>query len=138
MASDRLQCSTGGSASGSHAPPVAANGRTSRSLNGFAAADQTLFEQLVRGKVLLSGLRNKDLRQLLGHTTTPISPALTRLRVHGLLEKIAQTDKCDVTDRGRRVILAGLELKTLVLIPAACGTPGRCSNSFPNRSRLHP
>ena len=98
--------------------PVAENGHTYRGLNFFAAHDQSLFEQLVRGEFLISGLRNKDLRSLTGRTTAQISHALKRLRVHGLLKKIAHTYKYYFTDLGRRVILTGLKLKTLVLIPA--------------------
>lgn len=103
--------------------PVAENGRTYRGLNFFAAADQALFEQLVRGEFLISGLRNKDLRPLLGRTTAQISHALKRLRLHGLLKKIAHTYKYYFTDLGRRVILAGLKLKSLVLIPALAAQP---------------
>lgn len=103
--------------------PVAENGRTYRGVNFFATADQTLFEQLVRGEFLISGLRNHDLRQLTGRTTAQISHALKRLRVHGLLKKIAHTYKYYFTDLGRRVILAGLKLKALVLIPALAERP---------------
>ena len=98
--------------------PVAEKGRTYRGLNFFAATDQTLFEQLVRGEFLISGLRNHDLRQLTGRTTAQVSHALKRLRVHGLLKKIAHTYKYYFTDLGRHVILTGLKLKALVLIPA--------------------
>jgi hypothetical protein len=98
--------------------PVVKKGHTYRGLNFFAAPDQTLCEQLVRGEFLISGVRNKDLRTLSGCTTTQISHALKRLRVHGLLKKIAHTYKSYFTKLGRRVILAGLKLKTLVLIPA--------------------
>jgi len=98
--------------------PVAQHGRTYRGLNFFAASDQRLFEQLVRGEFLISGLRNKDLRALTDRTTAQISHVLKRLRVHGLIKKIAHTYKYYFTDLGRRVVLAGLKLKALVLIPA--------------------
>ena len=97
---------------------MAKKGRTYRGLNFFAASDQTLFEHLVRGEFLITGLRNQDLRTLTGRTTAQISLALKRLRVHGLLKKVAHTYKYYFTNLGRRVVLAGLKLKTLVLIPA--------------------
>ncbi len=98
--------------------PVVKKGHTYRGLNFFAAPDQTLCEQLVRGEFLISGVRNKDLRTLTERSTAHISYALKRLRVHGLLKKMAHTYKYYFTKLGRRVILAGLKLKTLVLIPA--------------------
>jgi hypothetical protein len=98
--------------------PVVKNGHNYRGLNFFAAPDQTLCEHLVRGEFLISGVRNKDLRTLTGRTTAQISHVLKRLRVHGLLKKIAHTYKYYFTALGRRTILAGLKLKTLVLIPA--------------------
>jgi len=103
--------------------PVAQQGRTYRGLNFFAASDQHLFEHLVRGEFLVSGMRNKDLRTLTGRTTAQISHLLKRLRVHGLLKKISHTYKYYLTDLGRRVLLAGLKLKTLVLIPALAQHP---------------
>jgi len=82
--------------------PMAKKGRTYRGLNFFAANDQTLFEHLVRGEFLISGLRNQDLRALTRRTTAQISHALKRLRVHGLLKKLAHTYKYYFTNLGRR------------------------------------
>jgi hypothetical protein len=41
--------------------------------------------------------------------------------MHGIVKKIGKTYKYYLTDFGRRVSLAGLKLKELVLIPALCG-----------------
>ncbi len=98
--------------------PTRENGRTYPGLNFFRAVDQTLCEQLVRGEFLISGLRNKDLRQLTGRTTAQISHALKRLRLHGLLKKGAHSYKYYFTQFGSHVILTALKLKSLVLIPA--------------------
>jgi hypothetical protein len=98
--------------------PLVKKGHTYCGLNFLAAPDQTFCEHLVRGEFLISGVRNKELRTLTGRTTALISHALKRLRIHGLLKRIAHTYKYYFTTLGRRVILAGLKLKTLVLIPA--------------------
>lgn len=67
-------------------------------------------------------MRNADLRgHLHGQTSSQVSHLLKRLRMHGIVKKIGKTYKYYLTDFGRRVSLAGLKLKALVLIPALCG-----------------
>ena len=94
-------------------------GRSYKGFNFFSANDQHLFETLVRGEHTIQGLRNADLRRPLPHQSPgQISRLIKRLRVHGLLKRVGRTYKYYVTELGRRVILAGLELKELFLIPA--------------------
>lgn len=98
--------------------PQEAGGRSYSGYNFFCREDQTLFETLLRGEFHISGMRNKNLRRLLGKTTAQISYALKRLRLHGLVKKIGRSYKYYLTDFGRRVALMGLKLKELYIIPA--------------------
>ena len=91
--------------------------------NFFRHEDQTLFETILRGEFNISGLRNKNLRFLLGKTTAQISYALKRLRLHGLIKKIGRTYKYYLTDFGRRVAVTGLKLKELFVIPSLAIDP---------------
>ena len=94
-------------------------GRTFKGFNFFDAADEQLFELVVRGEHTISGLRNSDLRKHLSdHSAGQISRLIKRLRVHGLLKRVGKTYKYYVTELGRKVMLTGLKLKELFLIPA--------------------
>lgn len=98
--------------------PVSDNGRKHRGLNFFAPPDQQVLEVLGRGEVAVAGVRNRDLREHIdGLSTWSASTTLKRLRTHGLIKKVAHSYKYYLTDLGRRVVLAGLKLKELVLIP---------------------
>ena len=101
--------------------PARDNGRTYRGLNFFSAPDQALLRELSRGEFCISGLRNRDLRQLTARSSAQISHLLKRLRLHGLLKKIGRTYKYYLTEFGRRVVLSGFKLTELVLIPALAG-----------------
>ena len=105
--------------------PMHDNGRTYPGLNFFRATDQALITALVRGEFFVSGLRNKDLRALTGKTVSQISHLFKRLRLHGLLRKIAHSYKYYLTDFGRHVLLTGLKLQNLFLIPALAHQPTR-------------
>jgi len=97
--------------------PVDVNGRSYSGYNFFRQEDQTLFETILRGEFNISGLRNKNLRSLLRKTTSQISYAIKRLRLHGLIKKIGRSYKYYLTDFGRHVALMGLKLKELFIIP---------------------
>jgi len=100
------------------------HGRGYKGFNFFAAIDQQLFEVLVRGEHVISGVRNQDLRRhFRDKSTGQISHVLKRLRTHGLIKKVGRTYKYYLTDFGRHVALAGLKLKELVLIPMLCPKP---------------
>ena len=103
--------------------PLESNGRSYAGYNFFCQEDQTLFETILRGEFNISGLRNKNLRNLLDKTTAQISYALKRLRLHGLIKKIGRSYKYYLTDFGRRVAVTGLKLKQLFVIPALAIEP---------------
>ena len=90
-----------------------------RYLNFFSAQDHALFLALARGEHVISGVRNKDLRALLGNPTSGwMSRCLKRLRTHGLIKRIGRTYKYYLTELGRRVVITGLKIKDMVVIPA--------------------
>ena len=99
--------------------PIRENDRPYQGFNLFYGADQLLFEALARGEFAISGMRNCDLRaHLPGTTTAQISRILKRLRLHGLIKKVAGTFKYYLTDLGHRIIIGALTLKELAVIPA--------------------
>ena len=93
-------------------------GRCYRGFNFFDDEDQKLFEALARGEFNISGFQSKNLRQRLQDKTNgQISRLLKRLRLHGLIKKIAKTYKYYLTPFGKQVITLGLKLKHLYIIP---------------------
>ena len=94
------------------------NERSYPGFNFFDDDDQKLFETIARGEFNISGFQNKHLRHHLGDKTgAQMSRLLKRLRLHGLIKKIAHSYKYYLTKLGRHVIAAGLKLKHLFLIP---------------------
>ncbi len=102
------------------------NERSYPGFNFFAAEDQRLFETLARGEFNLHGLQNKTLRRHLPEKTPgQISRLLKRLRLHGLIKRVARSYRYYLTHFGKHVIAAGLKLKQFVLIPQLAAIPSR-------------
>ena len=113
--------------------PTTLNGRRVRALNPLGAEDAKLLEAVARGEFVVSGFRNRDLRQLLyGEAKTDAatlrrqSSAVTRhlrlLRAHGLIRKVPRTHRYMVNDKGRNAIsalLAARQADTATLAKAA-------------------
>ena len=90
-------------------------GRAMRGLNPLAKDDVALLEAVNQGQYVLHGFRNADIRQNL-FPETPAdkkqlrrhSAAVTRkfrlLRSHGLIRKLAHTNRYMVTEKGRSQI----------------------------------
>lgn len=95
-----------------------ANGRTHKGLNFFDANDQAALQTLARGEFAISGLRHREMRKHLpDRSPAQISSLLKRFRTHGMIRRIGRSYKYHLTSFGRRVALAGLKLKELVVIP---------------------
>src|ERR1700689_4349380 len=106
--------------------PVEENNRSYRGFNFFDAADEELFEALIRGEFNISGFQNKDLRcRVKGKNTGQVSRLMKRLRPHGMIKKIGRTYKYYVTRLGKQVIALGRKLKTLYLIPELSAVSAR-------------
>jgi hypothetical protein len=103
--------------------PAREKGRSHKGFNLFSDDDQALFEAIAQGEQTISGIRNKDVRQhLAGLSVGQVSRRLERLRVHGLIKKIGHTYKYYLTKLGYTVVIAGLELKSIVLPPLMSDT----------------
>lgn len=98
---------------------VKRGGRSYRGFNFFLQQDRSLFEVLLRGEFNLSGLRNRDLRRFLpGLSPGQVSHRIKRLRVHGLLKKVANRYRYHLTSFGKRVLATALRLRKCVILPA--------------------
>ena len=65
---------------------------------------RALFQTILRGEFNISGLQNKSLRRFLPHLNSgQVSRLLKRLRLHGLIKKVARTYKYYVPKFGKDV-----------------------------------
>jgi hypothetical protein len=95
---------------------VEVNGRRHRGLRPFDAEDVQLLETISRGEYLVSGLRNRDVRESLYGATedaverrrqsSRVSRKLAMLRAHGLLKKVPRTQRYLITESGVLAITA--------------------------------
>jgi len=96
--------------------PAQLAGRRVRALNPLAAPDATLLQAVGRGEFLINGFRNRDLRGLLYPSAThetvhkrqaaAVTRQLRLLRAHGVIQKVAKTQRYLVTEYGRQAIAA--------------------------------
>jgi hypothetical protein len=101
------------------AEPVRADARSHRGLNLFHGPDLDLCRAVFRGEFTISGFHARHLRSHLPElTSSQLSRALKRLRLHGLIKKIGHRYKYYLTTSGRAVIATALKLRELVVIPA--------------------
>lgn len=104
--------------------PVKRNGRQVRALNPHAPGDARLFEIISRGEFTINGFRNRDLRQRLfadAHASkddrrrhaAAVSRQLALLRAHGLIKKVPQTHRYQLTSQGRIVVTALITVRNV-------------------------
>lgn len=97
--------------------PAEWQGRRVRALEPLGEADGALLAAVARGEFSVNGFRNRDLRTILeGETATDpaaakrqaarITRQLRLLRGHGLIRKIPQTHRYQLTSSGRTTIMA--------------------------------
>ena len=97
---------------------VESNNRTYKGFNFYSDDDQKLFEVLARGEFTINGLYNKSLRRHFpDKNSSALSRILKRLRVHGIIKRIANTYKYYLTKLGKVVITAGLAIKEMFVVP---------------------
>jgi len=102
--------------------PVQENQRTYRGFNLFDAKDLAVLHALTRGQFCITGLQNSTLRQILaGVSGAQASRILKRLRLHGLIKRVAKTYKYHLTKLGKTVVITALKLRELVVIPQLAG-----------------
>lgn len=108
------------------------HGQSVRALNPLAADDAALLAIVYRGEFVITGLRNRDVRQLLypgardaatrRRRAAQVTRQLRLLRGHGLLRKVAHTHRYLLTAKGHVVVaalLAARQADTATLAAAA-------------------
>jgi hypothetical protein len=98
--------------------PVRENDRSNRGFNFFDDDDLKLLVSLARGEFNISGLRNRDLQSLLRKKSHQVSRLLKRLRLHGLIKKVAHTYKYYLTKLGKLTLVCALHLRQSLVIPS--------------------
>jgi len=89
-----------------------------KGFNLLAEEDASFFRLLSRGEFCISGFTNKRLREHLPHkSSSQMTRLLKRLRVHGLIKKVAGCYKYYLTELGRQVITMVLKLREMYVIP---------------------
>ena len=96
------------------------NNRSYKGFNFFSNEDLSVLTSIARGEFNINGLRNKNLQKLLGFTGSKISRLTKRLKVHGLIKKIANSYKYYMTKIGKETLIMAQKIKQLVLVPAYC------------------
>jgi len=103
---------------GKIASPVKVEDRSYKGFNFFCENDLHLFEVLARGELNIKGFQNKTIRQFFPElSSASVSRILKRLRLHGLIKKVAKTRTYYLTALGKIVIATGLKARALFIIP---------------------
>ena len=90
-----------------------------KGFNLLGEEDSSLLRLLLAGEFVIQGLTNKQLRtKLVDKSSAQVSHLLKRLRVHGLLKKVARSFRYYLTDFGRQVAALALTLQQVVIVPA--------------------
>jgi hypothetical protein len=96
---------------------IVKDGRRYRALNPLSDEDATVLEAVMRGEHLIKGFRNRDLRQILygarpedvaayRRQSNRVGRLLALLRAHGLIKKVPNTHRYQVTESGQAKITA--------------------------------
>ena len=92
--------------------------RSYRGFNLFLAADLQAIELILRGEFAACGLSVRRLRtHLTDWTRNQLSRLIKRMRLHGLLKKVAHSHNYYLTAFGRQVTLAALRLRQHLMLP---------------------
>ena len=103
---------------------VIANRRSYRGFNFFDDDDKVVFETILHGEFNISGFQKKHFhRHLAQKSGAQVSRILKRLRLHGLIKKVAGTYKYYLTKLGRLALTAGLKLKSLLIPELTAAMP---------------
>ena len=95
--------------------------RSYRGFNVLLEDDFRLFLTIARGEWSISGFRAADLRAHIPDLSTSRSSyLLKRLRTHALIKKVGHRYKYYLTQLGRRVLAAALNIREFVVIPTLC------------------
>jgi hypothetical protein len=103
------------------AQPAGAPPRRHRGFNPADPNDAKLFAAVLRGEHLITGFRNRNVREALfgtspdpitaRHQSARVSRLLARLRAHGYIAKVPHTRRWQVTTLGRCAMSAVLDVR---------------------------
>ena len=94
------------------------NNKTFKGFNFFNNHDEKILISIADGKFNLNGLRAKNLKTMFPELKAwKISYILKRLKLLGLIKKVAHSYKYYLTSLGKSVITTGLYLKNQIIIP---------------------
>ena len=96
--------------------------RPYRALRPVSPQEARVFAAVMNGRFLLQGFTNRDLRRELGvererdptvrrQESARVTRLLRLLRAHGLIGKVSRTRCYRVSDQGRRVMTAALNVR---------------------------
>ena len=89
-----------------------------KGFNLLTEEDAALFRLLLSGEFVIHGFSNQALRaHLADKTVGQITRLLKRLRVHGLIKRVAKRYRYYLTDFGYQVAALALKLREMVIIP---------------------
>ena len=104
-------------------PRVSINAeQTVKGLNFFNPMEQRLLQTLQRGEFNIHGLRRADLAAHVPIPPSALSRQLARLRMLGLIKKVAHTYRYYLTRLGRSAIAAACSITRFNIVPAMAGT----------------
>lgn len=104
-------------------PRVSVNAeQTVKGLNFFNPMEQLLLQTLQHGEFNIHGLRRADLAAHVPITPSALSRQLARLRMLGLIKKVAHTYRYYLTRLGRSAIAAACSITRFNIVPAMAGT----------------
>lgn len=93
--------------------------RSYRGLNFFQSQDLLFVNAVLRGENQISGFSNRLLQfHLPGWSPAKVGRVLKRFRALKLIKRIGKTYKYYLSDLGKKVLIAALQLKERVVIPA--------------------
>ena len=92
--------------------------RNYRGFHFFDEEDERLLQAIARGEFQLRGRTNAERRaQLAGHNSGQVSRLLKRLRVHGLIRKIAPSYRYQLTAFAKQAIALAFQLRETIVLP---------------------
>jgi DNA-binding MarR family transcriptional regulator len=99
------------------------NQHSYKGFNFFSEEDATILRLLLRGEFATYGLCSRDLLTFLPEKSPgQISRLIKRLRVHGLIKKVAHRYNYYLTDLGRKAATLALKLREFQASPALAST----------------
>lgn len=93
--------------------------RSYRGINFFQQDDLCFMLAILRGEHLIAGFSNRTLQAFLPHwSARKIGRTLKRFRVLRLIKRVGHTYKYYLANLGKKILIAALQLKERVVLPA--------------------